>query len=264
MHDASINRLRGANPIVAAPAVRPVDDLIASWGEPATPTGKRRRSWLRSTGLSVVVALGVGTGSAAVALAALTGSPIPGRGGDTVTVRPAAGSTHLSTVRAVDPDGGPPWALRIGTAPGGLQCLGIGQVQDGRLGLVGLDDRFRAVEPAGADDCGVAPSPKRFTAQARTFLGKTVRVPVTVIYGVRGTALTSVRVRYLDSVSVALPVGADGGFVIARRGSLEELQPRLELGDRSNGTASIEFAFSGPSHRYRDPGPAFDPTKGIR
>ncbi|MEN0015365.1 MAG: hypothetical protein AAGC46_18495, partial [Solirubrobacteraceae bacterium] len=154
MLDDAMRRLQAANPVAAAPPVRSVDDVIAGWGaaaapEPgraadtlhrsvagrvtpttppeADPTGgtaapapSRRAPW-RATGLSVVLALAVGTGSAAAALTAFTGHPIP-QSTDTVTVRPAAGTTHVSTVRAVDPDGGPPWGLRIGTAPGGLQC----------------------------------------------------------------------------------------------------------------------------------------------
>jgi hypothetical protein len=268
--DPVLDRLRAANPVEHEPAVPSVDALFAGWGtaretEPGGhPAAARHRSWLRSTGLSVVVALTVGTGSAAVALAALTGSPIPGRGADDVTVRPAAGTSTLSSVRAVDPDAGPPWGLRIGTAPAGLQCLGVGQVQDDHLGLMGLDDVFRTVEPAGADDCGVPPAPTRFTAQARTFLGKTAKTPVTVVYGVRGSGLTTVRVRYADGMSTVLPVGADGGFVIARRGTLEQLQPRLESAGPGDTLASVAFAASRPSRTVREPGPAFDPAKGPR
>ena len=65
------------------------------------------------------------------------------------------GTDRVLAVRAPDPDGGLPWALRFTRSrpTGGLGCTQVGRVQNGRLGVVGTDGAF-------ADDGRFHPLPK--------------------------------------------------------------------------------------------------------
>jgi hypothetical protein len=51
-------------------------------------------------------------------------------------------TVRLLPLRVSDPDGGPPWALRVLKTTRGLMCLQIGRVVNGRLGALGEDGAF--------------------------------------------------------------------------------------------------------------------------
>jgi hypothetical protein len=96
--------------------------------------------------VAVVLACLVVTGSALAATGVLrTGEPV----GATVGAIPNAeegitipGSAHLLGLRVADPDGGPPWGLRVLRTTRGLMCLQVGRVLDGRIGVLGEDGAF--------------------------------------------------------------------------------------------------------------------------
>lgn len=52
------------------------------------------------------------------------------------------GSVHLLALRVADPEGGPPWGLRVVKTTRGLMCVQVGRVVDGRLGVIGQDGAF--------------------------------------------------------------------------------------------------------------------------
>jgi hypothetical protein len=52
------------------------------------------------------------------------------------------GSVHLLSLRVPDPDGGPPWGLRVLKTTRGLTCVQFGRVVAGRLGVLGEDGAF--------------------------------------------------------------------------------------------------------------------------
>ncbi len=54
----------------------------------------------------------------------------------------AGGSVRVLSVQAPDPDGGPPWGLRVATTTRGLGCLQVGRRVDGRIGVLGRDGAF--------------------------------------------------------------------------------------------------------------------------
>ena len=240
MRDDAMRRLTAADPIRDRPTPEPAAALVDRWiaagavdgPQPPVAPSALRTAWserLIAWTLSALLIAAVGTASAAAALTALTGSPLPGSA-DAYTVSPAPGTTRVGETRAEDPDGGPPWAVRLGAAEAGLVCLGIGQVQDGQLCLVGLDAVFRPVPPAGADDCGAPPTGTRSTVGTRTFLGEPRSRSVTVVYGLRAPEGSSVAVRYADGAFRALPVAPDGSFIVARRGNLTPQSPQIEIG----------------------------------
>ena len=100
----------------------------------------------------------VATGSALAASGVLrTGAPL----GAPVPAIPSAnegavipGSVHLLGLRVADPDGGPPWGLRVLKTTRGLTCVQFGRVVAGRLGVLGQDGAFAddgAFHPLSSD-----------------------------------------------------------------------------------------------------------------
>ncbi len=97
----------------------------------------------------LVLALGCVLASTTIALAAtgviLTGAPVRPEGrlspssGEGV---PAPGASQLLPLRVPDPEGGPPWGMRIVRTTRGEVCEQIGRVQDGQLGELGIDGVF--------------------------------------------------------------------------------------------------------------------------
>ena len=86
---------------------------------------------------------------------------------------PSDGAARLLPLRVADPDGGPPWGLRLAPTSRGMTCLQIGRVVDERLGVIGSDGRFHRA-PAAAAATGMAPcvppdgAGRFFTAVDRT------------------------------------------------------------------------------------------------
>jgi hypothetical protein len=106
------------------------------------------RSWLSHRLSATVVALALVLTGGAIAVAAtglLNGSPVPEVGqkptpgvGNGV---PAPGGSHLLSL-AADPEGGPPWGMRVVHTTRGSTCVQMGRVQDGRLGQLGIDGAY--------------------------------------------------------------------------------------------------------------------------
>jgi hypothetical protein len=132
--------------------------------QPANGDGPRSRAWLgarsrRRVRLGelgsarrlrlLVLALGCVLATATIALAAtgviLTGAPVRPEGplnpsaGEGV---PAPGASQLLALRVPDPEGGPPWGMRIVRTTRGEVCEQIGRVQGGQLGELGIDGVF--------------------------------------------------------------------------------------------------------------------------
>ncbi len=72
------------------------------------------------------------------------------------------GSSRLLSSRVPDPDGGPPWGLRLVKTSRDDTCVQLGRVVDGQLGSLGIDDawhndhQFHAISPKDdpIDECG--------------------------------------------------------------------------------------------------------------
>jgi hypothetical protein len=138
----------------------------------------------------VAVACLVVCGSALAATGVFrTGAPV----GSEVPPNPSAyeGAVIARTVRLLplrvsDPDGGPPWALRVLKTTRGLMCLQVGRVVDGRLGALGEDGAFGddgAFHPLSLDylsglGCGTQ------DAHGNAFLNEQLHaVPASALFG---------------------------------------------------------------------------------
>ncbi len=103
---------------------------------------RRRARWGLAVALTLVVLAG-GTISLAATGVILTGSAVPAA----APVGPSEGvgdptSSRLLPLRIADPDGGPPWGIRIVETSRGLVCAQVGRVHDGQLGELGSDGAF--------------------------------------------------------------------------------------------------------------------------
>lgn len=135
----------------------------------ATTTSTRRR---RPARLLVAAVLGVlALGGIAVAATQLiqTGEPVPPNPHDhSLLGKIKPGTTRLLSLRVADPDGGPPWGMRVfrttvSTPPSGARrdvaCTQTGRVVGGKLGVIGKDGSFNNDGkfhelPVQADGCG--------------------------------------------------------------------------------------------------------------
>ena len=104
------------------------------------------------------------------AVAAVAGWFSPGRPDATGPVSPGTlfgvvrrGDSRMLPMRVADPQGGPPWGLRLVRTSRGDTCVELGRVQNGQLGSLGIDDawnndhEFHAIPPSApvAQDCGI-------------------------------------------------------------------------------------------------------------
>ena len=162
-------RLRAARPEVEhshPPVAEVIERIELDAREP------RPRRPLRRGRLALPIAIGVLVLAAASAGAAfifsagetvapafvLPATPLAGLG------EPVPGSLSLLPMRVTDPEGGPPWGMRVLRTTRGLLCLQAGRVLDGRLGALGTgyafgaDKRFHPFLPDDAISTDACPA----------------------------------------------------------------------------------------------------------
>ncbi len=160
-------RLRAARPKVEA-SPPPLAALLARIAQAAGAAPKPRRWWQRTrTVIPVALAAVVLAGAGGGALLLTEGTPLPPAfvlpaNPNTGLGEPIPASLALLPMRVADPDGGPPWGMRVIQTTRGLVCLQGGRVVNGQLGGLGAtyafnaDGRFHPFLPAdaiGIDGC---------------------------------------------------------------------------------------------------------------
>jgi hypothetical protein len=135
----------------------------AQAGEPRPQRWWRRGGTLLPVALAAVVLAGAGGG----ALLLAPGKPLPPAfllpaNPQTGLGQPVPASLALLPARVADPQGGPPWGMRVIRTTRGLVCLQGGRVVKGQLGGLGVghafhaDGRFHpflAADAVGIDGC---------------------------------------------------------------------------------------------------------------
>lgn len=168
----------------------------------------RRRHWL----LVGLVIAGAGGGVAvAERQTDRAGSDQP-----TASVPDSAAGTAargiVTSSATADPDGGPPWALRVFSNPAGLDCVAIGRLLNGRLGTYDDVRAFHAVQsriPGACDDLGKSGLLVAVQQQAQP-------LPRTIVYGLARDR-RPVRVA-IGTTTRTLAPGALGSFIDVRTG----------------------------------------------
>ncbi len=144
-----------------------------------------------------VVLLLVAAAAAAAVLLIQQGSPLPAPHAQDLRSSgiPLPGSAHLAGLDAPDPESSdPPWDLRLSRTSTGETCTAVGQVFDGRFGIVGLDHVFRALPLGSVDSCGADSGVGPVLVGAKSFVGRTPGEARTVVSGVAGSGARSVTV----------------------------------------------------------------------
>jgi hypothetical protein len=202
------------------------------------------RARFAAFGLAAALVLGVGGTAAAGTYLALSNSSIAPFAASDVTPeqRVAAGSSVVTDLRAADPDGGSPWALRVSRSDTGLQCSAVGQLKDGAFGIVGLDGTFRELPEANADACG---EPGTLLG-TRIFAAERSRDVRTVVNGIAGPDLERVMVD-----ERVVPHTAEGAFLAVLRRYPEDAQPVVTL--RMKDGTTRRHAFAGDGFVVADP-----------
>ncbi|MET0603991.1 MAG: hypothetical protein ABW167_18550 [Baekduia sp.] len=205
-------------------AARALEDAFRTLGERrarARRPQQRRRPMPRSASRIVVIAL---TTVLLVAVAA-TGTKVFLGDGPTIEADPAGltGRVHptpsyrqLALASAPDPVERQPWGLRLLKSANGDTCLTLGRVVGGRLGVV-REGQFRELPTRAAGMC--APLEERHIAMAvRDFTNSVIAGSRGVLFGIVDRTVTRLRLRAANGSSSAIPVQADGTFVVVRPG----------------------------------------------
>ena len=221
---------------MSEPRFRVLDALGAELDGAIAREQRRRVPRARAFVLTLLATLLL-AGATATASYLLTGSPIPGAHARDVPdeATPLRETARLMGLDAADPAGGRPWDVRVSRSRTGQLCTAVGQVVDGRLGIVGLDGRFRALPQLGYDTCGQAP----LLVGARVFDAPRRADVRTVVSGVAGTGVTRVVVDG-GGEQRTLELGPEGTFITVFAGYPEDVAPVIRLGERKIALAAVE------------------------
>ncbi len=271
-------RLRAARPAgeTPPPSLESVIDYIArSEGEPANASGeaadlrvtaagaavpagathrpRARRWWQRGRIMAPAIAAAVVLAGAGGAVLLEQGTPLPAAyvlpaNPETGLGRPEPASLTPLPMRVADPEGGPPWAMRVIRTTRGLVCLQGGRLVNGQLGGLGsgyafhADGRFHpflAEDAIGTDACPAV------GGEGAAFLpGPPVIVPA------NGLALAGENVAPGDRVHCDLP-GEENWGVRCPQGELRQ----VAMGLLGPGASSIEVSTAGSSFTVKPYGP---------
>jgi hypothetical protein len=220
-------------------------DLVGAARRRAAPARRAPRALVAP--LTAALALACAAAAAAATYLAVTASGIaPVRDAALPPEqRVAPGSGRLLDVRAEDPVAGrPPWGMRLARSRTGLLCGTVGQVVDGKLGVVGLDDRFRALPDANADACGAEVATGVSLLATRIFEADGYDEVRTVVNGVAGRDLERVTIALRGGPARAVEHSPEGAFVLAAQGYPEDLAPRITFRWRDGRTRTETLAAS--------------------
>jgi hypothetical protein len=197
---------------------------------------------LRPITLAVILTL-LAAGAAAAASYILTGSPIPGARAQDVPpeATPLSETARLMGLDAPDPVGGLPWDMRVSRSRTGTLCTAVGQVAGGKLGIVGLDGRFRALAQLGNDTCGEDPGGVPALLGARVFDAPRRDDVRTVVNGVAGSGVTAVVIEGPGEPR-ELELGPGGSFLTVYAGYPEDVSPVVRFSRRGAADRTIALA----------------------
>ncbi len=159
---------------------------------------------------------------------------------------PLPGSAHLAGLDAPDPDSSnPSWDLRLSRTRSGELCTAVGQVLDGRFGIVGLDHVFRALPLGSVDSCGIDSGDGPLLVGAKDFVGYTTSEARTVLSGIAGAGARSVIAYTAAGGPRRLKLGPQGSFITVYAGEAEEVRPRVMIAMRDGRQHVVALEQSG-------------------
>jgi hypothetical protein len=232
-----------------------VNDPYADLGTQILAAARRQESSTRSMSVDprrhlrvLVLAILVLLVGATIALAAgqlLSGStveprrPLNPKVGEGI---PSPGGSRLLSLRVRDPQGGPPWGMRIVHTTRGTVCVQVGRVVNGQLGELGTDGafgndgRFHALAPDVLPTNGPSSSNASCIPAGQTFSGSWANLDRNaagspdsnttptqnqreVSFGLLGSHALSVTYRTRGTSRVAALTSSTGAYMIVERAS---------------------------------------------
>ena len=174
---------------------------------------RRRRRRLRGLALPVAATLAAAAvGAGAVKLAdGGAGAPIaPERSSAGSAQQAARDPAVVEASATADPDGGPPWVVRLFANAAGRECVQVGRLRAGEFGRV-QRGRFRALPASAPATCAARGARGPLIVAERHGIAER-----TVVFGV-GVDRAAVDVRFGDRRRRVRPVGF-GAFVAVFEG----------------------------------------------
>ncbi len=248
-------RLRDACPQIQSP-LPPFARTLARTEQETSAGGGRShwRGWRRAPiALPLIGAVLLLAAGATAALLLSSGEPVPPAfvlpaTPETGLGEPIPASATLLPIRVADPEGGPPWGMRVIRTTRGLLCLQAGRVVRGQLGALGsgyafaADHRFHPFLPEDAISSDACPA---VGVDGSAFLpGPPVIVPANAL------PLAGENVAVADQVHCDLPGQQNWGVRCAQR-ELRQVADGL-LGPDAN---SIEVSTPHSSFTVKPYGP---------
>jgi hypothetical protein len=202
-----------------------------------------------------VAALLLAAAATAAVLLIQQGSPLPAPHAQDLRSSgiPLPGSARLAGLDAPDPVGSnAPWDLRLSRTSSGETCTAVGQVLDGRFGIVGLDHVFRELPLGSVDSCGIDDGEDGpLLVGAKSFVGSTPGEARTVLSGIAGSDARSV-IAIASGAARQLTLGPQGSFITVYAGEAEEVRPLVTVMMRDGRVHTIELE---PSTSLEAPDP---------
>ena len=121
----------------------------------------------------------------------------------------------VTSSATADPDGGPPWALRVFSNPAGLDCVAIGRLSGGKLGSYDELRTFHPLQSRRPGACGRLATVGLLVAVQQ----RSSPLPRTIVYGLARDR-EAVRVTIGERTRSHVP-GALGSFIDVRSGILD-------------------------------------------
>jgi hypothetical protein len=180
------------------------------------PRGRWVRSWRSQHPLfAAVIAVGVCAGTAVGGVAVISDGASVATDPETPTdVVRAPEDRRLSPMRVSDPvEAALPWGVRIYSTARGTSCIVVGQVRDGRLGLV-AGRTFRAFPASTPGACGSTGGDGRVLAERQQ---QTSRGQRSLLYGLVGRDVRSLSLQ-VGGLSKDVEISPDGAFLVVRAG----------------------------------------------
>ncbi|WP_157592245.1 hypothetical protein [Solirubrobacter soli] len=250
--------------------MRVLDELEREISRVAVEAGdvRRRRSGARMAVLPLSLAVVAVAASAFVLLGGSPkhASPPPAVAPQQGVYGSPRGAAKVLDVRADDPAGGPPWALRLTRTTRGFGCVELGRLQDGKLGVLGADGTFheRAPRLSAPANCQV-PDAAGNLFIAMTYVGLPAggdmrscnpqravngvpKCPAdslrTVYYGLLGPDATAVTYRDGSRIVRQAVSRPEGAYLVVKqteqgRGNVGYFSPGVSPG---SGLRSVEYA----------------------
>lgn len=229
------------DPLDELPGMRAFGDALhsAALRDDGTTARRRLPGSVRGGALAAAMLLGVTGTTATATVIALRATAITAPDPSVVPASqtPRADGETLLGLRARDPTGQDPWALRRSVGETGLTCTTVGQVRHGVFGIVGTDGVFRAIPSSVTDACG-----QEVLLGARVVAGAPVR---SVVAGIAGTGTRAVELR-TSSGARRLPLGPNGSFLVTVRGNPEDQALEVAITNAA-GVTTVRSAGRQPS-----------------